>query len=89
MSLPCRSIFRSMRATSRRRASWPGLKAVKTIAHVFQLGVYGGQAGFHLIKLNGNGADRVQNGLQHFTIIHGILPPSDIQYNRAALGCQG
>ena len=39
----------------------PGLEAVKTIAHVLQLGVYGGQAGFHLIKLNGNGANRVQN----------------------------
>ena len=67
----------------------PGLEAVMAIPHVLQLGVYGGQAGFHLIKLNGNGADRVQNGLQHFTIIHGILPPSDIQYNRESLGCQG
>ena len=65
------------------------VEAVKAIPHVLQLGVYGGQAGFHLIKLNGNGADRVQNGLQHFTIIHGFLPPSDIQYNRESLGCQG
>ena len=85
------------------RASMPGMmdtilnlgmndqavEAVKAIPHVLQFGVYGGQAGFHLIKLNGNGADRVQNGLQHFTIIHGILPPSDIQYNRESLGCQG
>ena len=28
----------------------PGLEAVKVIPHVLQLGVYGGQAGFHLIR---------------------------------------